>query len=112
MNILPFDQIKDVVQVYPSSYMSADALWEQSPNCEVAKIGTSQRICVELSSFTGTFVGFQILLVGEGNIQAISDWCRTEEITRSRMGSMKIKSVDVFEVFLPWLAIVVEDYQS
>ncbi len=110
--IPPFDQIKDVIPVYPGrSWISLDTIWQQSPKFEVAKISGKQKICVDLGSFVGNFMGFQILLVGKGNMLAVSRWCK-DEINRVRMGSLEIKSVDMFKVFVPWLAIVVEDYQS
>ncbi len=112
-NIPKFNRIKDAIPIYEGhGWISIEDVWQQSPECDVTKVSSKKpKSCIDLASFTGEFMGFQILLIGKGNMPAVSRWCE-DEIDGIITGSIKIKSVDVFKAFVPWLAVVVEDYQS
>jgi len=107
VNIPPFAQIKGVLLLPPDStefmhgpsLINTKSLWQESP--ELKTRPTKLEMNCDISSFDG--MGMQFIFFQAGDIAPLVGWLNERQDLFARLDL----TIEVFEAFVPWLAIVV-----
>ena len=107
VDIPPFAQIKGVLPLPPDptgfrrgpSLINAESLWQQSP--ELKTRPAKLEMNCDISSFDG--MGMEFTFIQAGDIAPLVGWLNDRQDLFARLDL----TIEVFEAFVPWLAIVV-----